>query len=247
MGSKSYQLTGEGTENEKRDEFDHFLSTADCVLRDTHAHYETLLDLFEDIPEDFVAERGVNVHLYQVLFLLASGAARRIFRTPALSTSRDGRKALVLLSAQLSPCTEREMRAMLAAIHDFKITGDAPPLPQAAELVVLRDRYSRALHKETEEIEFIRDFRHSLSFEYNNTHLYIQAYRPVNDLHGLYRRAHEKHELIVGRKQTDSHAFAAINPPEWRRNTPRTGAYAHPNSANRGARDGQRRPAACVY
>jgi hypothetical protein len=101
MGSKSYQLTGEGTENEKRDEFDHFLSTADCVLRDTYAHYETLLDLSEDIPEDFVAERGVNVHLYQVLFLLASGAARRILRTPALSTSRDGRKALVLLSTHL--------------------------------------------------------------------------------------------------------------------------------------------------
>ena len=240
LGVKDYQMSGTGSSAEKRNEFHRFHSTLSMVLRNTHPHYPTLLDIRNELPADFVSEKGVNEHLFSILFLLTSSAARSAIERPRLIASQDGRRALMLLFTHLAPVTEAELRGMLRSVQDFKIHARSPPVPQADQLVTMREQYDLAAGVTSEELVFIRDFRLSLSCEFNNTHFFLQNAEPGDDLRELHRRAHAEYELIVGRREaaTDSaHAFAVINPPtvEWRQSGPRPGRgvnpYAHPNKA----------------
>ena len=238
LGVKDYQMSGTGSSEEKRREFHRFHSTLSVVLRNTHPHYPILLDIRNELPADFVSEKGVNEHLFSILFLLTSGAARSAIERPRLVASQDGRRALMLLFTHLAPVTEAELRGMLRGVQDFRIHARSPPVPQADQLVAMREQYDLAAGVTSEELVFIQDFRLSLSCEFNNTHFFMQNAEPKDDLRDLHRRAHAEYELIVGRQEaaTDSaRAFAAINPPtrEWRQSGPRPGRgvspYAHPN------------------
>jgi hypothetical protein len=215
------------------------------VLRDTHVQYETLLDICNALPEGFAAQLGVNNHSFSVLFLLTSDVARSAIDGPVSIRVRDGRQALMAHFAHLAPVTEREVQDMLRAVQDFIIKTDSPPMPQMQQLVLLRDQLSLATNVTYEEIDFICNFRLSLSYDYNNPHVFLQSECPETDLQGLHRRAHEEYELIVDRRETSgAHAFTAINPldREWRGGGPAPGRnrpYVHPDAGGRG--DGRRR------
>ena len=109
LGVREYQMSGSGSSEEKRSEFHRFCSTLSIVLRETHPQYFTLLDIHSELPVNFVPEEGVNEHLFSVLFLLTSGAARSAIERPSLVESRDGRQALVILFTHLAPVTEAEL------------------------------------------------------------------------------------------------------------------------------------------
>ena len=64
LGAKDYQLSGTGSAEEKRKEFHRFNSTLDLVLRETHSHYRTLLDIRNELPDGFECEQDVNNHLF---------------------------------------------------------------------------------------------------------------------------------------------------------------------------------------
>ena len=119
MGFKGYRMSGEGTSEEKRDEFHRFCSTLIVVLLSTHPQYSTLLDIHTGLPDDFVSEGGVNQHLFYVLSLLTSGAAHSAIENPSLVKSLDGRRALEILFTHLAPVTRAELRSMLRGVHDF--------------------------------------------------------------------------------------------------------------------------------
>lgn len=236
MGFKGYRMSGEGTSEEKRDEFHRLCSTLEVVLLATHPQYSTLLDVHTGLPDGFVSEKGVNQHLFCVLSLLTSGAAYSAISNPSLVESHDGRRALEKLFTHLAPVTRGELRSMLRGVQDFRIEARNPPVPQANQLVAMRMRHDLAAGVDSDEAEFIQDFRSSLSYEYNNTHYFLQYDKHANDLDELHRRANDEFELIAGRRDIsdrNTYACAATSPPMqgWRQTGVRPGRgigpYAH--------------------
>ena len=186
------------------------------MLRETHPQYLTLLDINNELPVNFVPEERVNEHLFSVLFLLTSGAARSAIERPSLVETSDGRRALTILFTHLAPVTGAELQRMLRRLHDFRIDARNPPVPQADQLVVMREQHDLAAGVNSDEAVFVRDFRLSLSYEYNNTHFFLQTEEPTDDLRGLHRRADGEFELIAGRRSISDrniYACAAISPP----------------------------------
>ena len=110
LGTKDYQLSGVGSAEEKRKEFHRFNSTLSMVLGDTHPHYPTLLDIRNELPAGFESEKGVNNHLFTILYLLTTGPARSAIDRPRLVATKDGRRALMLLFTHLAPVTEAELK-----------------------------------------------------------------------------------------------------------------------------------------
>ena len=101
MGVRDYQMSGAGSSEQKRNEFHRFCTTLSIVLRPTHPQYYTLLDIHSELPVNFVPEEGVNEHLFSVIFLLTSGAARSAIERPSLVETLDGRRALKMLGIVL--------------------------------------------------------------------------------------------------------------------------------------------------